>query len=203
MKMTKSFSSLLGGAILLSFVQSAAAVPVPCVLTDATANGEFANACAGSNTNIANPSDATSFVNGSWGGTPESDFTFVDKTGDSSAVAGFVLTVNESTNSSGDYLFEYKLDVPQNYVGTVVDWVLGIKQSNNSYITYRFDNVTLGINGEFDSFWYNPNEKQVNDFSHAAGFIRVVSTEVPEPGTLALLGLGLTGLVIARRRQKA
>ena len=36
------------------------------------------------------------------------------------------------------------------------------------------------------------------------GFVDNVSlTAVPEPGTLALFGLGLMGLVLARRQQKA
>lgn len=181
------------------------AAPIACInggvndTYSASANGSYADACHYySASNIANPTAITNLTNSIWGGTDP--FTYVGKNGEAGDIAGFDLQVS---GSDSEFQHLYQLVVPAAWAGSTVDWVLGIKQSNNSYMSYLFEDVTLGINGGFNNFWLNASGKEVNDFSFAAGFIRLVEVPVPDPGTLGLLGLGLVGLGFARRKTAA
>ena len=92
------------------------------------------------------------------------------------------------SNSAGD-----PSDVLIEYLGGAVvgpeAWLV-IKDGNNAPYWYLFNLTALGWDGESDitveGFW--PGEGAI---SHVA--------LVPEPGTLALLGLGLIGFAVARR----
>lgn len=195
---------LIGGMALLAFAlgsNSAMAVPVDCgdglnTTEGATANGAFADDCQYTNAGIANGAAITSYVNSVWGG----GFDYVGKDGEAGDLPGFSLTVTVN-EVDGDYQYLYSLAVPESWVGQTVDWVLGIKQSSNSYVTYLFEDVTLRIDGMFNNFWLNPQQKVVNDYSFASGFVRPAAVSVPEPGTLALLGLGILGLAGVRLKR--
>ncbi|GGY72715.1 PEP-CTERM sorting domain-containing protein [Marinobacter zhanjiangensis] len=198
-------TALISGSILMAASMAVQAAPVACInggvndTYSASANGAYADACHYFASNIADSSVITAHTNGLWG-SPGNDFTYVGKDSEAGEISGIELMVS---GSDDEFKYLYQLIVPQAWEGTTVDWVLGVKQASNSYTSYLFEDVTLGIDGGFNSFWLNPQGKEGNDFSFAAGFIRVVDVPVPEPGSLALLGLGLIGLRFARQHSKS
>lgn len=192
--MIKSLS-VFAGAAVLALSQLATALPIVCGVNDtedATANGAYADDCNYTASNIASEADITAHTNNLlWGG----GFSYVGKNGEV-GMPGFSLVI---TDGDSEHEFGYQLFVPDAWVGVTVDWVLGVKQASNSYMSYLFEDVVLGIDGGFNSFWLNPKDKVVNDFSFAAGFIRE-TTPVSEPGMLLLMLAGIGGLVASRRR---
>lgn len=185
---------------------------IACDVEDASANGSFADACVGDNAIGANPTDEKTFVNTNFQGSGD-PFLYVGKfeggTGSNSTgadLAGFTLQVFQNSEDD-DFLFGYRLLVPDEWVGVVVDWSLVTKQGNNSTIAYLFEEVTLGIDGGFNHFWINPANKTVNDFSHATGFIRGEPLTppgggpIPEPSLVLLMGIGFLGFGASQLRK--
>lgn len=192
---TSSFKSVLtAGALALALgTTTAMAAPISCDEMDATANGNYADDCAGVDGGVSSEESLKNLVSGTWG----SGFLYVGKDGEAGDLAGFTLS---TSTGSGGYMFSYSLAVPAEWEGVTVDWVLNVKQGDDSLISYYFENVVLGIDGLFNSFWLNGADKEVNDFSFIAGFIR--PTTIPEPGSVLLLGIGLVGLILGRSKSR-
>lgn len=195
--------SLAAGIALLSMAKLSYAIPIVCGENNtesAMANGAYADDCNYEPSSVSSSADLLMHTNDLWGG--EDAFTYIGKyengTGSEAGdMAGFTLTVFEGDD---EFKYGYQLTVSDAWNGKTVDWVLGVKQGSNSYMSYLFEDVTLGIEGGYNNFWISGGGKEVNDYSFIAGFIREVTVRVPEPGTLSLLTAGLLGLYISRRR---
>jgi hypothetical protein len=116
----------------------------------------------------------------------------------------------EEGDFAGSYTTTY-FNTPTDPSDALIEWVgpdvigptayLLVKDGASSPAWYLFDLTALGWTGTEDITLLNFWDGTTGAISHVSLYGGRGTTEVPEPATLALLGLGLVGFGLARRRK--
>jgi hypothetical protein len=207
-----------------SFIASGAAFATPCLTVaagngnaqlgnastdDVTLNGSASDSCAFSNVNPAGSGSA-----GDTSGFATSFDAYTTTTPSTWTTLGKIEQSSGSVSSSGLTLTlsaDGTWTVKNTTAGALVlDLVLDIHAGSGS-TAFLFDDQAVGggqtLNGTWKIDGLN-NGGRVPGFSNAVFFARDVGTpgpggNVPEPGSVALMGLGMLGVFALRKRNKA
>jgi len=204
-----ALSALLGLPILLSGQASAAACSISDINLTIASTTYNPSSCAEGISQTGGPTAETTNLNTAFG----TSFTFVakdDGTSDTLDGIKFAITADDGS-TSGHWTVSWQdtngatsLNLP-----ITIDFIVGLFGGDNGD-GYEFQDVLLPTSptsgtGSFEVVFLN-NGGQVPGLSHVdllAGDPEEVSTPVPEPATLALVGSALVGFGFLRRRRKS
>lgn len=188
--MRKSWLIGIGGLVGLGFLMvsaTASAALISCVGATHTVTVDGASACAGPIAGNIPPYDINDPADSPDMGLGFSDWTSIEKDniGEGGEDNG-LLQIMIDTASSGQW----------KYTGTEgYGQLLLVVKFGTQFATFLVD-------GAIDT-WYDWSIEppQAGGLSHMELFGRGSPTQVPEPATLALLGMGLLGFGVSRKRR--